>query len=51
MRCRLCFVWGRVVRVLIWQVKVLSWEGAWCGSVVVLEMRVLWLEVASYIKP
>jgi hypothetical protein len=28
---------------------VLSWEGAWCGVVVVLEMCMLWLEVASYV--
>ena len=27
----------------------LSWEGAFCGGVVVLEMCVLWLEVASYV--
>jgi len=49
MRCRVCFVWGQVVRVLICQVKVLSWEGSCCGGAVVLEMCVLWLEVASHV--
>jgi len=29
----------------------MSWEGAWCGGVVVLEMCVPWLEVASYVWP
>jgi len=47
--CVLCGVVWFVF--LLWQVKVLSWEGAWCGGVVVLEMCVPWLEVASYIKP
>ena len=43
--CVLCGV--RWFVFLLWQVKVLSWEGAWCGGV--LEMCVPWLEVASYV--
>jgi len=30
---------------------VLSWEGAWHGGVVMSEMCVAWLEVASYVWP
>ena len=43
--CVLCEVKRFVF--LLWPVEVLSWEAAWCGGVVVLEMCVQWLEVAS----
>ena len=49
MCCTVCFVCGYSWCVfLLWQVKVLLWEGAWCGGVV-LDSCVLWLEVASYV--
>ena len=56
---RVCFVWDQVclgcvlcgIRCVVFvlgPVKILSCEGAWCG-VVVLEICVLWLKVASYV--